>query len=188
MSVIIDELNVKALLIDLIFVAMISSLSAFFLAGFTALTFLRTNIRLSRQKRFRRTRILLSSVIALLVFIVIYGVIDAFTSEVEEKVEKFLGILFKFNDDGSIHLHSASTIQRVLDHFKFQDCRPATTPMPPGTVLSKEMCPSMDDEKQTMVSKPYRELIGTLLYLANTTRPDISGFRWNPVAFHGKPR
>ncbi|WP_100657980.1 RDD family protein [Alteromonas flava] len=76
-----------ALLIDLFCVVILSSLNALFLAGFTAVTFLRTNIRLARQRRFRRTRIVLSVVIAILMFAVIYGIVEAIneqTSEVNE--------------------------------------------------------------------------------------------------------
>lgn len=76
-----------ALIIDLILILFISSLNALFLAGFSAIAFLRTNIRLAKQKRFRRTRIALSAVIALLVFTVIYGLVDSFNGTEPEEQE-----------------------------------------------------------------------------------------------------
>jgi hypothetical protein len=36
------------------------------------------------------------------------------------------------------------------------------------------MGPTTEKEKSEMISLPYRELVGTLMYLACSTRPDIS--------------
>lgn len=73
-----------AMLIDLLCIAIMSTLNAFFLAGFAALTLLRTNIRLARQKQMPRTRILLSVFIVLLVLFVLFGIVDSITGEEEQ--------------------------------------------------------------------------------------------------------
>lgn len=47
------------------------------------------------------------------------------------------------------------------------DSKPTSTPISLGTVIDK-------DENGKHTEAPYQELIGALLYLANTVRPDIS--------------
>ena len=66
-----------ALVIDLLCILVLSTLNALFLASIAAIVFVRVNIRLARQKRFKRTRIGLSIVIAFLVFTILYGLINA---------------------------------------------------------------------------------------------------------------
>ena len=99
---------------------------------------------------------------------------EEFEIRVEDKVKKFLEIICDFYQNGNVLLHSATAIDRILHQFNFENCRPANTPLPTGTVLTSDKCPQTDDERQKMKNVPYRELIGSLLYLANTTRPDIS--------------
>ena len=99
---------------------------------------------------------------------------ESFEIRVEDRVEKFLGILVDCRDNGDVHLHSSPAVQRILRQFNFENCRPAATPLPAGTILSAELCGSTDEEREKMSVIPYRERIGSLIYLANTTRPDIS--------------
>ncbi|WP_240615522.1 RDD family protein [Alteromonas facilis] len=79
-----------AILIDLLLIALLSSLNALFLAGFAAITFLRTNIRLAREKRFRRTRNVLSAVIAVLIFAILFGIVDTFNQDNDDTPEGVL--------------------------------------------------------------------------------------------------
>ncbi|XP_039303475.1 secreted RxLR effector protein 161-like [Solenopsis invicta] len=46
--------------------------------------------------------------------------------------------------------------------------------MDPNLKITKEMSPTTEDEKKEMKNRPYRELIGGLIYLANAIRPDIA--------------
>jgi hypothetical protein len=55
-----------------------------------------------------------------------------------------------------------------------QDAKIASTPIDPCTKLTKEMSPITEEEKQEMKNRPYKELVGGLIYLANATRPDIA--------------
>lgn len=50
-----------------------------------------------------------------------------------------------------------------------------STPIEPNVLtITKEMSPTTEDEKREMEKWPYRELIDSLIYLANATRPDIA--------------
>ncbi|XP_043461176.1 secreted RxLR effector protein 161-like [Leptopilina heterotoma] len=55
-----------------------------------------------------------------------------------------------------------------------EQAKEAPTPIDPSTKISKDMSPKTEDERNDMRQKPYRELIGGLIYLANATRPDIA--------------
>lgn len=74
-----------------------------------------------------------------------------------------------------------SYIDRILRRFKMEDCKPKSVPIPPGTIL---MCEDKTVE-QSACNKavPYREAIGSLMFLATTSRPDIM-FAVNMVSRH----
>jgi len=55
-----------------------------------------------------------------------------------------------------------------------EDAKPVSTPLDPNLKITKDMCPTTEDERREMTKRPYRELIGGLIYLANATRPDIA--------------
>ena len=55
-----------------------------------------------------------------------------------------------------------------------QDCKPASTPLNPGLCLSTSMSPQNDAEASEMCQVPYISVVGSLMYLAVTTRPDIA--------------
>ena len=64
-------------------------------------------------------------------------------------------------------------------------------PLTPGTKLSNSMVPATESEKKTMANIPYREAVGSLMYLMMCTRPDIasavqfvSRFSSNPAPQH----
>ncbi len=64
-----------AMLIDLFFIAVLSTLSALFLAGFVALTFFKAGDRLKKQKRFNMTRLGLRGAAAILIFSIIFVIV-----------------------------------------------------------------------------------------------------------------
>jgi len=54
------------------------------------------------------------------------------------------------------------------------NARPLSTPLPPNTRQSGQDCPQINSDKLDPKHFPYKSLIGSLLYFANCTRPDIS--------------
>lgn len=59
-------------------------------------------------------------------------------------------------------------VKSVLERFGMSDCKPSAIPMETRLKLEKEK----DQKKRT--DKPYRELVGCLMYLMVTSRPDLS--------------
>jgi hypothetical protein len=80
-----------------------------------------------------------------------------------------------------IKIHQRNYIRELVTKFKLEDSRVFNTPMETGLHLRK----CQDDSE--IVDKPYASLIGSLLYLSNCTRPDIT-FAVNRLSsYNAKP-
>lgn len=79
-----------------------------------------------------------------------------------------LGIEFHQNKE-SITMKQNGYIRDLLDRFGMTDANPVASPLEPGLKLG-----AASDEDDGHEALPYRELIGSLMYLAICTRPDIS--------------
>ena len=82
---------------------------------------------------------------------------------------KFLGISIE-EKDGFVKLHHDGMIQRILKFFGMSECIPSSVPLPKGTDLFASNAGSVNCKDE----KPFQQLVGALLHLSNTTRPDIS--------------
>ena len=80
------------------------------------------------------------------------------------------------------HDHPARTTSRsrevfrdsIIARFNLTDATTVATPITPGTQLSTVECPTLKDKIEEMANQSYRELLGTLVWLALGTRPDIA--------------
>lgn len=83
------------------------------------------------------------------------------------EVKYFLGIKIEYDiESGVIKLSQKQYLLNVLKKFEMQDCKSCPTPLEPHLKLKSL------DINQT--GKPYRELIGCLMYVMLTSRPDLS--------------
>ncbi|KAE8907367.1 Retrovirus-related Pol polyprotein from transposon TNT 1-94 [Phytophthora fragariae] len=62
----------------------------------------------------------------------------------------------------------------VLERFGMEKCNGCKTPCTADLKLAKSMCAADADEKQLMSSKPYRSVVGSLMYLMMGSRPDLA--------------
>jgi hypothetical protein len=117
--------------------------------------------------------------------------ITATTLEVLLKFKKDLGSKLKMSDMGELHwllgieikrnleartisLSQRSYIQSIVDRYGLTDAKPLSMPLDPHALLSKDQCPSTTEEFAAMRDIPYREAVGSLMYAALGTRPDIA--------------
>eukprot|EP00253_Pinus_taeda_P009428 PITA_09428 len=69
--------------------------------------------------------------------------------------------------ENHIFLSHSKYAKNLVDRFRMQDCKPATTPMEPRLKLSAQ------SSSAPMNETLFRQLVGSLIYLT-ATRPDIS--------------
>ena len=75
--------------------------------------------------------------------------------------------------NGKIFLDQQKYIIEILDRFNMTDCNIASTPADLNQKLSLEMCPKTKEELAEMEKIPYQQAVGSILYLAQSTRPDL---------------
>ena len=81
-------------------------------------------------------------------------------------LETFLGMQIETGKDGSIFVHQEAYTKSILRRFNMMDANPVKTPCQRWT--------REPDEPVLEKSVAYRQAVGSLLYLAMTTRPDLS--------------
>lgn len=84
------------------------------------------------------------------------------------KCEAFLGFRIKrYPEKRELIIHQTDYTLKVLERFGMSDCKPASTPEEVGSVIAAndEILPD---------TYPFKDLVGSLLYLVTCTRPDIA--------------
>jgi hypothetical protein len=107
------------------------------------------------------------------------------------KLKEELGSSFELVDLGPIHwllgikvehnrntctlaLSQTAYIEKMLAQFHLNDAHPMSIPLNPGAPLTDAQCPISDNEKKDIETVPYKQLVGSLLYIARMMCPDIS--------------
>lgn len=80
-------------------------------------------------------------------------------------VKRFMGLNIE-TYDGHLRIHQTHYINQILKKFNMADCKHIATPMEVNLKLERGVT--------TMNKLPYRELIGSLMYLVMGSRPDLS--------------
>lgn len=83
-----------------------------------------------------------------------------------------VGIELHLTSTGGYSLSQPAMIQTVLERFRVEDCKPASTPFPGGVKITRASVSEVQDFKATKL--PYNSLVGSLMYIAQGTRPDIA--------------
>jgi hypothetical protein len=109
-------------------------------------------------------------------------------------IKYILGIeIIRDQKNWTMYLSQQKHIGDVLARFNMTDAWPVSTPLAKSAPLTKEDCPQSDEDLEYMKSVPYLSTVGSLMYLAVGTRPDIafalgalSHFNANPGRAHWK--
>lgn len=110
------------------------------------------------------------------------------------QVNEILGMYVEHEGaTGNIRVSQKAYVRRIIEKFGMTSANPVSTPIEVGIRLSHEDEAASKEEKDEMKQTPYRELVGSLVYLANITRPDLSfaanalsRFNANPERLHWK--
>ena len=76
--------------------------------------------------------------------------------------------------NGKLFLDQQAYIKDVLKRFNMENSKPVATPMDSNVKLDKSMGPKTPEEMAEMKNVPFKEAVGSLLYAAQATRPDIA--------------
>jgi hypothetical protein len=110
------------------------------------------------------------------------------------EVSKVLGIrILRDIERGTLSLDQSEYVEQIIGSFDMASAKELPTPLSNTEKFTVEMCPSTEEEVAAMRGIPYREAIGSLMYLMVSTRPDLaaavgilSRFLANPGPEHWK--
>ncbi|UYV75442.1 hypothetical protein LAZ67_13000282, partial [Cordylochernes scorpioides] len=83
-----------------------------------------------------------------------------------------LGIRIQMKEDGSISIDQERYIEELLAKYRMKEAKPISTPMDSNSKLTK--ISSIESENEPVKKVEYQSLIGSLIYLSVSTRPDIA--------------
>ncbi len=86
-------------------------------------------------------------------------------------IQNYQGMEVERKHEGGIFIHQREYTRKVVREFLGEVARPARMPMEKGTDLSPK---KKNEEPLDMIKYPYRRALGQILYIANTTHPDLS--------------
>ena len=79
--------------------------------------------------------------------------------------EYFLGMRVQQDlDGGTIRLSQRPYWEHVINRFALEHVIPRNTPLPVGTILDNNMSPKTDSESKEMATKPYRSILGSVMW------------------------
>lgn len=104
------------------------------------------------------------------------SVVETVLSELQKSFEvkvseanHFVGIEIKRSADGSIFISQEVYIKQIIKRFGFEDANPISVPADPQTNVTGTSSVYLEDGEV-----PYRQLVGSLMFAAIVTRPDIA--------------
>jgi len=96
-----------------------------------------------------------------------------YNTSIADDKDVYLGIRCRRLAPHAMFLDQEPYVEDFLHMYGFTDLRPTSTPTS-GLQLYKDQQPMEQSEKDAMSKHPYRHVIGSLRYLEQCTRPDIS--------------
>ncbi|KAE9259343.1 hypothetical protein PR003_g34829, partial [Phytophthora rubi] len=103
------------------------------------------------------------------------GIAEKFRIKDMGRVRFILGIEIDYNmERRTLGISQKAYTESIIKKVGQENAKPCLTPLEPGVQLTKADEPQTEEDKAKMKSKPYRSLVGSLMYLSCGTRPDIS--------------
>ena len=93
----------------------------------------------------------------------------------------FLGVSVQRDSNGSVSLDQSGYSDRILNKFDMNEAKPVSTPVDISMKLVK------NDESESVDKELYQSAVGSLLYLSQWTRPDLSYAVGNVAKFCENP-
>ena len=91
------------------------------------------------------------------------------------ETEYFLGMRVQQDmEQGTIRLTQRPYWEHVINRFNLAGITPRNIPLPSGIILDSNMSPKTESEKEVMNDKPYRPILGSVMWGQLATRPDLS--------------
>ena len=97
------------------------------------------------------------------------------------KLHYCLGVNIKMTD-GVLQISQEQYIHKILHKYKLQDCKPVSTPMDVNVKLVKD-----DGYSKPVDPVVYQSMVGSLIYAAIATRPDIAQAVGTLAKFNSSP-
>ncbi|OWY93524.1 Integrase, catalytic core protein, partial [Phytophthora megakarya] len=103
------------------------------------------------------------------------GIAEKFRIKDLGRARFILGIEIDYDMDGkTLGISQRAYTESIIKKFGQENAKPSLMPLDPSLHLIKDDGPQTKEDKAKMKSRPYRSLIGSLMYLACETRPDIA--------------
>ena len=91
------------------------------------------------------------------------------------EARKILGMEIKRDRKSrKLWLSQGNYIEKVLEKFRMEKSKQVNTPLSQHFRLSAILCPTTDENKDSMSQVPYAQAVGSLMYVMVCTRPDIA--------------
>lgn len=85
----------------------------------------------------------------------------------------FLGLKFEYSPAG-IFISQRPFIEKIILSASLENTKPLSTPLPLSHCLYEKIEQMSKEEAEFMSTIPYRSILGSLIFLSTSTRPDIS--------------
>jgi hypothetical protein len=89
---------------------------------------------------------------------------------------------------GTIRLSQHPYWEHVISCFNLEHVPLRNTPLPVGIILDSNMSPKTESERQQMANKPYRPILGSVMWGQLATHPDLSFLVSLLSCFQANPR
>ena len=102
--------------------------------------------------------------------------LECYSLSLDSGSNTYLSVQFNRTESGAIELSQYPYTRAILEEYGFTSSKGVSTPSAHGYHPTSEQSPKTDKEKAEMTKWPYdkyKALLGSLLYLATMTRPDI---------------